>query len=286
MNDEKTFCVYKHTSPNGKVYVGITSKKNPAYRWGKDGSGYQENSYFWRAIQKHGWNNFKHEILYEGLTEEDACEKEKELINLYESTNRNKGYNISTGGEGPGSGVKMSEERKQQLRERWTGEGNPNYGKPLSDDVKEKLRQVNLGHRASEETKLLLSSIRKGRKFSEESIRKRVESRKQNYVKENHFRYGTHFPQETIEKIRLSQPNRRPVVQLDLNGSLIGVYDSIAEAARQTGCNSRHISECCRGLLKTTGGFKWQYKDDYEQERGCIVSAGAVLTKQNNYLKL
>ena len=35
----KNFIVYKHTSPNGKVYIGIT-KQNPKQRWG-NGSGYR-----------------------------------------------------------------------------------------------------------------------------------------------------------------------------------------------------------------------------------------------------
>ena len=38
---QNNFCVYKHTCPNGKVYIGITGKK-PKHRWGKDGSGYKK----------------------------------------------------------------------------------------------------------------------------------------------------------------------------------------------------------------------------------------------------
>lgn len=51
--------------------------------------GYTENPHFFRAIVKYGWDNFEHEILFEGLSEDEAYEKEKELIrkhksNLYE----------------------------------------------------------------------------------------------------------------------------------------------------------------------------------------------------------
>ena len=73
--EEKTFIVYKHTSPNGKVYVGITCHK-PSVRWKKDGKGYKNNVHFWGAIQMYGWDNFTHEILYEGLSEQEACQKE------------------------------------------------------------------------------------------------------------------------------------------------------------------------------------------------------------------
>ena len=63
------YTVYKHTAPNGKVYIGITSHSIEG-RWRKDGSGYKLNNHFWNAIQKYGWNNFKHEILFENLMKE------------------------------------------------------------------------------------------------------------------------------------------------------------------------------------------------------------------------
>ena len=70
---EKTWYVYKHTSPSNKVYIGITSQK-PIYRW-RNGLGYNTQQYFWRAIQKYGWENFTHEVLFEGLSIEDAKTK-------------------------------------------------------------------------------------------------------------------------------------------------------------------------------------------------------------------
>ena len=80
-NEEKTWCVYVHTNMiNGKKYVGITSQ-NPKHRWQADGSGYKTQLYFWRAIQKYGWNNFKHEILLQNETLDYACQAEKCLIN-------------------------------------------------------------------------------------------------------------------------------------------------------------------------------------------------------------
>jgi len=81
MNEEnKNFVVYKHTNiANGKVYIGITSQL-PQQRWGKNGSGYKPNTYFWRAIQKYGWDHFTHEILADGLTKEQALAMEKATI--------------------------------------------------------------------------------------------------------------------------------------------------------------------------------------------------------------
>lgn len=92
------FKVYKHTSPNGKVYIGITNQK-PSRRWGTNGQGYKENDYFSKAIKKYGWNNFKHEILADGLTEDEACSMEIRLIEQYHATDRNCGYNKHYGGK-------------------------------------------------------------------------------------------------------------------------------------------------------------------------------------------
>lgn len=131
------FVVYMHKSPDGKKYIGITSKK-PEHRW-NHGKGYWSNKYFSNAIQKHGWNNFEHIIIYSGLSKIEACEKEKELIKLYKSNNPAYGYNISSGGENPAEGVKFSEETR---------------------------RKMSISHKGvkhSEETKKLLRKKKKGR---------------------------------------------------------------------------------------------------------------------------
>lgn len=97
------YTVYKHTCPNGKVYIGITMQK-PYKRW-CGGMGYIKNQHFFRAILKYGWDNISHEILYEGLSEEQAYETEKRLIKEYRSNEFAYGYNQSSGGEYSGSGV-------------------------------------------------------------------------------------------------------------------------------------------------------------------------------------
>lgn len=92
------YCVYLHENKtNGKKYIGVTSKK-PKQRW-LNGKGYKTNTYFYSSITKHGWCGFRHKILFKGLTREEAFEKEKELIALYDTTKQEYGYNLSEGGE-------------------------------------------------------------------------------------------------------------------------------------------------------------------------------------------
>lgn len=96
--EERNYKVYMHTLPNGKKYVGIT-KQELNNRW-QNGRGYEKhNKRFYNAILKYGWENIKHEVLFENLTQEEAFKLEIELIALNESNNPNYGYNQTEGGE-------------------------------------------------------------------------------------------------------------------------------------------------------------------------------------------
>lgn len=50
------------------------------------------------------------------------------------------------------------------------------------------------------------------------------------------------------------------VIQYDLNDNKIKQYPSIREAERKTNINSSSISEVCRNIRSTAGGFKWKYQ--------------------------
>lgn len=92
---EKKFCVYKHTFPNGKVYIGITSQI-PEDRWCK-GKGYASQKIIYSAILHYGWENIVSEIVCSNLDVTKAEEIEKELIDKYKSNNRDFGYNYLPG---------------------------------------------------------------------------------------------------------------------------------------------------------------------------------------------
>ena len=99
--EEKRWMVYAHVNKtNGKMYIGITSRKDPNIRWGRDGSGYKENTHFYAAIQKYGWDNFEHVILRRDLNEQEAKDLERFLIKDWDTMNNRYGYNMTSGGEG------------------------------------------------------------------------------------------------------------------------------------------------------------------------------------------
>lgn len=155
--------VYKHTFPNGKCYIGIT-QQNPERRW-LCGNGYKHNQYMLNAVIKYGWNNIKHEILFDNLTKEEVVQKEIELIAFYKSNQREYGYNIEAGGNYAG---KMSDETKKKI-------SISRKGRKMTIETKEKIRMKNLGKKRSSETieKMRMCKLGKpGKKRSEEHNRK------------------------------------------------------------------------------------------------------------------
>ena len=119
-----------HTNKiNNKRYIGITGQDTPEDRW-RNGRGYR-TGYFKNAISKYGWDNFEHEILEDGLTLDEANEKEKYYIQFYNSFGEN-GYNLTFGGDVT-SGHKPSLEARQSSSE---------YMKAYwTDEMKEALRE-------------------------------------------------------------------------------------------------------------------------------------------------
>ena len=177
------FTVYVHISPTNKLYFGITSRK-VTVRW-KDGNGYGGCPHFYNAIQKYGWDNFKHIILLENLTKEVACECEKYLINKYNTTNPEYGYNISFGGDIVQLGIKRTPEQIERMRETSRNVDHTNAvlkmaeanrGKKRSQEVRNEIsKSISEWHKNPEIKERLSKSLR-GRKLSDEHRQKLSDS--------------------------------------------------------------------------------------------------------------
>ena len=74
-----------------------------------------DNSYIHNSIRKHGWHNFKVEILIDNIPEEDLDNLEISYIAL-KNTMRPNGYNLTRGGGGT-SGYKFSAEQRENVRQ-------------------------------------------------------------------------------------------------------------------------------------------------------------------------
>lgn len=223
------YIVYKYTNKiNGKVYIGQT-KGSLKTRAGNNGYKYQKCPYFYRAIQKYGWDNFNSEILDKNLTIEEANEKEKYYIHLYDSTNSNNGYNISIGG---GSASFFGKEVHMYSLD----------GKYIMSfaSVTEATQYVN-GKSITNITRCCEgnANIAYGYVWS--------------YIKEDFV-----IPSKIPENIYNAN---RKIYKFDLCGNLLDEYLNSIEAKLHNNIpkKSTKITECCAGKRKTAYGFVWSY---------------------------
>jgi group I intron endonuclease len=136
--------VYKITNKqNGKIYIGITNQ-GVAVRWCKHCSDARHDSNFpiHNAIRKYGEVNFQIEQIE--VVEDVEVLKEREIywIKEYNSYNRDKGYNLTLGGDGT-FGRFHSKETKDKIRQKALNR-HPS---------KETRRQMSLGHQKHVYTK-------------------------------------------------------------------------------------------------------------------------------------
>jgi group I intron endonuclease len=137
----RTGCIYLITNPfNGKVYVGKTihyKKRMSGHKY----SGKNPKHYFSNAIRKYGWENFTKEILIDEVPEEDLDNLEINYIAFYDSSNREKGYNGTKGGEGA-SGYKYTKEQCMAHSKRNTKNHNVEGGGTIWFDVARQMWKV------------------------------------------------------------------------------------------------------------------------------------------------
>lgn len=152
INEGKRYIVYKYTSPSNKVYIGQTCRSLD--RRAYEGKGYVHSTHFYSAILKYGFKNFKRDILKDNLTLKEANYWEEYYIKYYNSTDREKGYNIQFGGDNR----KVSEETKLKIRKYMAG-NNP----MKNPEVVKKVAQKNTGRHYSEESNKRKSEAHKKR---------------------------------------------------------------------------------------------------------------------------
>lgn len=240
--------VYIHTNKiNGKKYVGITSQK-VEYRWGKEGNNYLKCTYFFNAIKKYGWESFSHDVIFSGLTEQEAKEKEVELISQYNTSNSSHGYNLTYGGQGniPNDATRVKISRKSKVM--WENES-----------IRKRIIQSIRHNGQSPKFKRKMSKLTSGEQNGFYGKAHTVETKKKMRIKKE----GKKLSSE--HKKMVSQSLIKSVVMLDLNGNLLAVFYGISHIKSDVIKTTSHITEVCRGNRKTAGGFKWMYKEDYEK---------------------
>ena len=277
-SENRTWYIYCHTAPNGKRYIGQTCQE-PEKRW-SHGRGYRGQLHFKRAIDKYGWDNFKHVILCSVSCKEYADHLEQWFIKKWDTFNPEHGYNHTRGGGGC-------------------------YGFHPSDETIEKLRQANLNRSWTDEQREQISnSLKEGyasgriaKPSMSEAARKKMSKDR---TGDGNPMYGKHHSKETCARMSKARTGmrrtaeqrkkmsasryasdkiqRRAVNQYSLEGELIAQYRSIKEASEATNIVSQQIRACCIHLNWTAKGTIWRFQDQPETfpspAQGLFLSEG------------
>lgn len=217
--------VYRHIrlDKNVPFYIGIGTRKSRAYdKW---------RNKIWKSIVAK--TPYEVEILFEGLTRNQAENKEREFIKLYGRIDLGTGTlaNLTNGGDsGCGEanrGKKLTEEHKAKLR------GRPSPAKSL--EVRKKLSEMFKGKPKSEEQKRKISETLKGKSNGAWKDSQRQKNR------------------EYWESVY------NPITQLSLEGEIIKVWDNRILASKYLNIPKNHIRECARNYRKQAGGYIFKF---------------------------
>lgn len=280
--------VYKITNNmTGDCYIG--KSKDIFVRIGQHKSLLKSNKHKYRngdfsllqkAWNKYGEKAFSFDIL-ELCTIDELDEREIYWIDFYQCNHAKTrhGYNTTDGGEGAygNSNVKgriqinNGEIQKMVYPEEFEYYQSIGFKRGVLPSVIDKINKNrtilcgedhwNYGKHLNEETKKKMSDAHKGK-----------------HSGENGYWYGKHLSEEHKRKIgrkslgrkhsdeekkKISEGRKKPIVQLTKDGEYITEFPSGLDAEIETGINRGHISDCCKGKRKTTGGYMWRFKSDY-----------------------
>ena len=213
---------------NNKKYIGQSIDIDS--RWSKHKSelnkGAHDNDYLQKSWNKYGCDNFKFYVL-EICDSDKLDERESYYIDLFNSMDRDKGYNLKSGGQ------------------------NSNY---VSSEIREKQSDALRKHFEDPEARKR-QSLNATNQWSNPEIKKKITGK-------NNGMYGKHHTEEAKRKIaekRIGKPapkrNTTPVVCVELNQT----FNDAASAAKILNCQSGVILAVCRGERKTCCGYHWKF---------------------------
>lgn len=179
------FLIYKTTNTtNGKIYIGV-HECNKDCKYSKNGqcSYLGSGTAISKAVKKYGAENFTRETMFEFETLELALEKERSLV-TEDFVKSNQNYNLTVGGGLPPnqSGFVMSEEARKKI-----AEASKNRSAQISETSKRTMKtRSESGGWTEEEIRKRVETRRKVGGYNndmkacntEDSIKKRVETKK------------------------------------------------------------------------------------------------------------
>lgn len=237
--------IYMWTSPSGKSYIGqsvnLSIRKKAFLNFDHTYGGYKIDC----ARKKYNHKSLWDYKVLEYCDADKLDEREKYYIGLYKTVND--GYNLQDGGT---------------------------FYKIVSNETR-KIMSVKAKNRPqiTNTTRKKMSIASSGRKWDDERKKKQSERMRLRVVldetkqKLSELNKGKKLDNATCEKMSKSRTGKlnwrsKIVIQKDLYGNIISVFESSCIAAKTTGVNQSKISLVCNGKRKTAGGFRWEYKKE------------------------
>lgn len=237
--------VYRHIrlDKNIPFYIGIAKDDDGKYRRANCSLRTRgKKSIIWAKIASK--SDYEVEIIYEGLSWDAACEKEREFIKLYGRIDKGTGIlaNMTDGGDGS-KGFVCSQDVKDRHSKRMKG------------------KRHSLGHKQTDEHKLKISQANKGKKMSEEHRIKMLNRRHTESAKEkmrlskigNTHKKGFKLSDETKMKMSISKigvkKSEKAKANMSLaqmgNKNMLGkkMPDSVKKKISDTKKGSKHSIE-------------------------------------------
>jgi group I intron endonuclease len=220
--------------------------------------------HLYNAIRLHGWDQFTIEILHSFPREGNWQERLDEL-EIQEISQRGTlapgGYNNETGGN---RNKVLHEDTKELMSSVRSGQRHAMFGKHHQEEAKELLKEANRKEvqqwskagtqllrtfgsveEASEGDRALAVNI--GRVCNGKEGRKTAGGFQWKFVNPDEPQAANHV----LKFMKIQQWS------FDLK-TLIAEYDTIQEASKVVKSDKSTISKCCKGKLRSAGGFKWK----------------------------
>ena len=265
-------CIYKLTSPSGKIYIGQTQclyKRFQDYRKPK------ANEYLMKAILKYGLENITVEILEKDAPLDKLDEREQFYLDTLQPFGDN-GYNICQEASTTRGRKRPSEELKgiSEYRKTRVGELNSFYGKTHTEEVKQKIRESQLGRKLSEQhiEKIKEKTIRCVKQV--DIVTKEVIAEYES-IKEAENKTG--IKSSNISKVanKIKNIKEGDIITYSAGGCLWIFCDSIIPS-NEVKVSTESIYKCVKQIDLTSGDIIEEFKSIKEASLITNISYGSI----------